>query len=261
MPFLSRPCGAKIFYETKGKGIPVFLLAPGGMRSSLAKFMTHPYNPWNALPESQFLLIGMDQRFANRSTGIPASGDGWHTFMEDQLALLDHLGIDKCHMLGSCIGPSYIFQLLKYHPSRFGRCVMLQPIGLTEHTTEPGHVWQGLNKNATWQWVGDWAKEMVETGTCTDMALMKSLHDRMFGEPRDFVFSITRQEAVQIQHELLVFMGRDIFHPAEAARIISRICPKAELVEKWRDEGPERMKEASVKIEKFLLDDSSLRTA
>lgn len=255
MPFLSRPCGAKIFYETKGRGIPVLLLAPGGMRSSLAKFQTHPYNPWSSLPESSFFLIGMDQRFANRSTGLPADGDGWHTFMADQLALLDHLGVQKCHMLGSCIGPSYMFQLLRDHPTRFGRCVMLQPIGLAEHTTEPASSWQGLNKHATWQWAGDWANEMVQTGKCTNLDLMKDLHDRMFGDPRDFVFSISRQEAAQIGNKLLIFMGRDIYHPAETARIISRICPKTELVEKWRDEEPERMVEASKKIQSFLLED------
>lgn len=258
MPFLSRPCGTKIFYETKGKGIPVLLLAPGGIRSSLEKFVTHPYNPWGSLPESKFFLIGMDQRFANRSTGVPVAGDGWHTFMADQLALLDHLGIEKCHMLGSCIGPAYMFQLLRDHPNRFGRCVMLQPIGLAEHTTEPGNSWNGLNKGATWQWVGDWANEMVSTGKCTDMGVMKAMHDRMFGEPRDFVFSISPAEAARIQHELLVFMGRDIFHPANTARQIARICPNAELVEKWRDEGADAMEAASTKIESFLLDRSIL---
>jgi len=75
---LLRPCGAKIYYETKGKRIPVLLLAPGGMRSSLAKFEARPYNPWAALPESKFQLIGMGQRFANRSTGTVRAGDGWH---------------------------------------------------------------------------------------------------------------------------------------------------------------------------------------
>lgn len=28
------------------------------------------------------------------------SGDGWHSFMEDQLALLDHLGVENCLLLG-----------------------------------------------------------------------------------------------------------------------------------------------------------------
>lgn len=255
MPHLLRPCGAKIYYETKGKGIPVLLLAPGGMRSSLAKFESHPYNPWSALPETKFQLIGMDQRFANRSTGTVRSGDGWHTFLADQIALLDHLEIQKCHVLGSCIGPSFAFQLLREEPSRFGRCVLLQPIGLTKHTTEPGTPWEGLNKDATWQWAGDWANEMVKTGKCNDENLLKELHDRMFGPPRDFVFSITRAEAARIEHPLLILMGKDIFHPSEISREVSRICPKTELIETWRDEGEDQMSLASTKIESFLTAD------
>ncbi len=256
MPHLLRPCGAKIYYETKGSGIPVLLLAPGGMRSSLSKFESHPYNPWDSLSESKFQLIGMDQRFANRSTGIVRDGDGWHTFLADQIALLNHLNIRKCHLLGSCIGPSHAFQLMREEPTRFGRCVMLQPIGLTRYTTEPGSSWEGLNKFASWQWVGDWAKEMVETGNCNDMSALKQLHDRIFGAPKDFVFSITRADAAAITHPLLVLMGRDIFHPSETSREIARICPNAELIEKWRDEGVEQMSIAHAKIESFLLHDN-----
>ena len=31
---------------------------------------------------------------------LSCPGDGWHTFAEDQLALLDHLGIERCLLLG-----------------------------------------------------------------------------------------------------------------------------------------------------------------
>jgi len=47
---LVRPDGAKIHYEIHGKqdGIPVLLLARGGMRSS-AKMWSDPRNVWNPL--------------------------------------------------------------------------------------------------------------------------------------------------------------------------------------------------------------------
>jgi pimeloyl-ACP methyl ester carboxylesterase len=255
MPHLLRPCGAKIYYETKGSGIPVLLLAPGGMRSSLAKWESHPYNPWKSLPVSKFQLIGMDQRFANRSTGLPVQegADGWRTFLADQIALLDHLQIiKKCHLLGSCIGPSYAFRLLRDEPSRFGRCVMLQPIGLTKCTTEQGIRWEGLNTDATWRWVGDWADEILAEEKGQELGPLKQLHERMFGPPRNFVFSVTRQEAAKVQHPLLILMGKDESHPSETSREISRIVPNTELVERWRDEGQETLKAASDKIEKFL---------
>eukprot|EP00523_Entomoneis_sp_CCMP467_P012952 CAMPEP_0168791246 /NCGR_PEP_ID=MMETSP0725-20121227/13865_1 /TAXON_ID=265536 /ORGANISM="Amphiprora sp., Strain CCMP467" /LENGTH=280 /DNA_ID=CAMNT_0008841773 /DNA_START=129 /DNA_END=970 /DNA_ORIENTATION=+ len=275
MPFLHRPCGAKIYYETKGslkRGVesPVLLLAPGGMRSSIAKWDISPWNPWNELKvvssenndavvppnRDHFFLIGMDQRFAtDRSTagGTIRKDDGWHTYWQDQMALLDHLQVPKCHLLGSCIGPSYAFRLMKHAPERFGRCVMLQPIGITQHTTEPGEPWKGLNTGATWRWFGDWANEMVQTPTCANPELLRQLHDNMFGYPqRDFVFSISRQDAARIQHPLLVFMGKDISHPS------TRIAPRAELVQVWRDAGVEKLEEAAAKIEAFLLADRCL---
>jgi hypothetical protein len=166
MPFLSRPCGARTYYETKGcktMGIPVLLgfrsccLPRGGCAapSPSGKCEMSPYNMWNVLPtiasenQSHFFVIGMDQHFANCSTGIVKKGDGWHTFLQDQLAVLDKLDILKCHILGSCISPSYAFQLLKHAPEPFGKCVMLQPIGLSKQTTKPGESWEGLNTDAS----------------------------------------------------------------------------------------------------------------
>lgn len=265
MPYLSRACGAKIFYETKGPihGIPVLLLAPGGMRSSIGKWEMSPYNPWMRLSSKnekhgKFLLIGMDQRFAGRSTGTVNKDDGWHTFLGDQLALLDHLRVPKCHILGSCIGPSYALQLMKMAPERFGRCVMLQPIGLAHHTTEPGEAWEGLNSDASWDWVNSWADEMIGTKKSSDRSILNDLYYNMFvAQPhREFVFSITRQDAARIQHPLLIFMGKDIYHPSETSRQISRIVKNTELVEVWRDAGPEKINAAASKISSFLLADT-----
>mmetsp|Transcript_26610 Transcript_26610/g.73212 ORF Transcript_26610/g.73212 Transcript_26610/m.73212 type:complete len:274 (+) Transcript_26610:348-1169(+) len=270
MPFLSRACGARIFYETKGPshGIPVLLLAPGGMRSSLHKWDMSPYNPWIRLASrsksnndddnvaKQFRLIAVDQRFAGRSSAAVQRGDGWHAFLEDQLALLNHLGVHRCHLVGSCIGPSYALQLLTRAPERFGRCVMLQPIGLAEHTTEPGPKWEGLNASAAWDWVGSWADERIESTSrwCSeDRAVLTELYGAMFAPPRDFVFSVTRREAAAVEHPLLVFMGNDIYHPSDTARQIARIVKRAELVEVWRDAGPEKINAAAAKISSFLM--------
>lgn len=255
MPFLTRPCGNRIYYEVVGKGIPILLLAPGGMRSSIPFWGRSPYNPWTTLPRSKFMLIGMDQRFAGRSTGTVREQDNWDTFLEDQIALLDSLKVQRCHIVCSCIGPSYAFNLLRQFPHRFGRCVMLQPIGLSPHTAEPDVKWEGLNTEATWAWAGDWARERVESGEYADtetMATLENLHERMFKSGREFVFSIGRYQATRIRTPLMVFMGRDMSHPQEVAREICRLCPTAELVPIWRNAGEEKLQEAASKIDSFL---------
>lgn len=262
MPYLQRPCGARIYYETKGGGIPVLLLAPGGMRSSINQWKTHPYDAWRLLSksgeedDSKFHLIGLDQRFATeRSVATVKKDDGWKTFLDDHLALLDHLKISKCHIVGSCIGPSYAFSLLKAAPQRFGRCVMLQPIGLAQHTTEPNDQWKGWNVDATWSWVSVWAKEMTAKKRCDDPTLLQGLHDNMFGPPRNFVFSVTKQDVAKVENQLLILEGKDSNHPAETSREIFRLAPHTQLIETWRDAGPEKLAEANEKIHSFLLAD------
>mmetsp|Transcript_4425 Transcript_4425/g.5893 ORF Transcript_4425/g.5893 Transcript_4425/m.5893 type:complete len:142 (-) Transcript_4425:566-991(-) len=132
MPFLTRPDGATIYYEVKGAGgVPVLLISPGGMGSSIEKWDMMPFNPWKQLPTDQFTLIGMDQRNAGKSSG--PIGEGWDTYSQDQLALLEHLDIEKCISFGSCIGPSYQFNLLKTC-SRKVYCCCYAPTHRSKHT-------------------------------------------------------------------------------------------------------------------------------
>ena len=51
------------------------------------------------------------------------------TIRDDQLALLDHLGIERFHVAGMCIGGSFIMELIEAAPERVASAVMLQPIG------------------------------------------------------------------------------------------------------------------------------------
>ena len=106
------------------------------MQSSIAMWTHQPYNPIARLA-NKFRLIAMDQRNAGASTGSLQAHAGWKTFEQDQLALLDHLQIERCLLLGSCIGPSYALALMRAQPERFPAAVMLQPIGLAKHTSEP----------------------------------------------------------------------------------------------------------------------------
>jgi len=250
MPFLQRACGARIYYERTGTSTAnaILLLAPGGMRSSIPMWHNQPFNPLTALDPSKFTMIAMDQRNAGQSTGPISPAEGWKTFRDDQLALLDHLGFQQCLLLGSCIGPSYAFQLMRDEPARFPAAVLLQPIGLAKHTTEPGHPWQQFNWDASSHWFGHWAAEMLNDNRATREELAE-LQANMFGG-RNFVFSATRSEVAAISKPLLVLMGRDMYHPSEIARDIARIAPNAELIEEWRDAA--NLPAAAAAIEAFL---------
>jgi len=121
--------GSTLVYEVQGAGPAVLALAPGGMRSATALWNNAPFNPLSVLSDC-FTVISMDQRNAGASRGPVREDDGWGSFLEDQLALLDHLGIERCAALGMCIGGPYVMNLLRAQPERFYAGVLLQPIGL-----------------------------------------------------------------------------------------------------------------------------------
>ena len=131
MPTIQRG-DATIYYEERGSGPPLLLLAPGGLNSTVDFWGRMPLNPLEAF-SNDFRVIAMDQRNAGRSSGPLDTSDPWHMYADDQLAVLDHLGVDQATVIGCCIGCSFVFQLLEQAPGRIRAGVLMQPIG-DDHT-------------------------------------------------------------------------------------------------------------------------------
>ncbi|MDA0762238.1 MAG: alpha/beta hydrolase, partial [Proteobacteria bacterium] len=106
-----------LHYEIYGEGTPVLLFAPGGMRSAISFWDSSPWNPITALA-SDFQVIAMDQRNAGTSLAPIEADHNWDTYTDDHLALLDHLQVERCHILGGCIGGAFAFNLIKRAPER-----------------------------------------------------------------------------------------------------------------------------------------------
>ena len=82
MPVLKRP-DAEIHYEVHGKGFPVLLYAPGGLKSAIDFWGPGPEGPraWmdprTALAD-KFTVIAMDQRNAGKSVAdTPSPRTTW----------------------------------------------------------------------------------------------------------------------------------------------------------------------------------------
>ena len=115
--------GCTIHYELKGEGPPVLLLAPGGMRSAISVWERAPWHPLREL-STGFRLIALDQRNAGQSHADVSADDGWHSYAEDHVALLDHLGIGRCLVIGGCIGCSFALELMRAAPGRVSAAVL-----------------------------------------------------------------------------------------------------------------------------------------
>ena len=125
---------ASIYYEEFGQGFPILTFAPAGLQSVIDVW-NRPSAPVNPTTEfaANFRVIAMDQRNAGGKSHAPITAqDGWHSYAADHIALLDHLGIDQCHLYGQCIGGPFIMSLLKAQPQRIACAVIAQPIGRVE---------------------------------------------------------------------------------------------------------------------------------
>ena len=109
--------GVAINYEVRGTGYPLLLIAPGGMNSCIAWWARAALDPLTVYADD-YQLVAMDQRNAGASTGPLDVEDPWGSYAGDQVRLLDHLGIDRCHVLGCCIGCSHALGLIQRAPDR-----------------------------------------------------------------------------------------------------------------------------------------------
>lgn len=243
MPVLKR-ADAEIYYEEFGRGYPVLLFAPGGMRSQLAmwhKPADGPPRVWNdwteVLSAAGYRVVAMDQRNAGKSRGAIAANHGWRTYLEDQLALLDHLGIERCHTIGGCIGSSFCLVMSQGAPARVSAQVLQNPIGLNPEF--PTYFPEAY---------ADWAKEQKAARPELDDTALTAFGRNMWGG--DFVFCMGRDAVPRITTPSLVMPGDDKPHPTYAGLELAELLPNAEMLRAWK--APAHIDAARMRVLEFL---------
>jgi pimeloyl-ACP methyl ester carboxylesterase len=226
---------ASIHFDDEGDGFPVLLIAPGGMRSGNVLWEGVPWNPRAALAD-EYRLIGMDQRNAGRSTAPISGSDGWETYTGDQLGLLDHLGIERCHVVGMCIGGPYILGLLTAAPERFASAVLLQPVGIDD------------NRDAMYDMFDQWRELIAGDHPEASDDDWETFRSNMWDG--QFVLTASRDEVADCITPMLVLLGNDVYHPSSTSREIADLAPNATLVEEWKD--GEMLRRADATIKAFL---------
>jgi pimeloyl-ACP methyl ester carboxylesterase len=228
--------GVSLYYEEYGSGYPLLLFAPGGMRSSIDFWRRSPFDPTAELAKD-FRVIAMDQRNAGRSRAPVSAADGWETYAGDHLALLDHLGARRAHVMGGCIGSSYCLGLIKLAPDRVSAAVLQNPIGLSPE-----------NRAAFYEMFDGWASELMKARPELSEAAFKDFRARMYDG--DFVFAVSRDFVSACRTPMLVLAGDDLYHPAPIAEEIARLAPNAQLITKWK--APDATPPAVARVRAFL---------
>ena len=129
MPFYQKG-DVRIRYEEAGSGFPLLVTPGGGLNSRVSNWPTAVINAMEEF-KNDFRCITMDQRNANggESTGPIPTGDPWDAFADDQLGLMDHLGIREFFYMGYCIGGCFAGKLLQRAPQRVVAAVFCQTVG------------------------------------------------------------------------------------------------------------------------------------
>src|SRR6185312_2132325 len=81
--------------------------------------------------KGEYRCVFADLRNANagQSTGPLDVERPWDSHTDDQLALMDHLGIRKFAVIGFCIGGPFVWNLLRRAPDRIVAGIAAQPSG------------------------------------------------------------------------------------------------------------------------------------
>ena len=212
--------GADIHYDEYGEGFPVLLIAPGGMKSEVSFWHSTPWHPIEQL-RGAFRVIAMDQRNAGRSTGPIDASDGWHTYAQDQIALLDHLGVDRFAVAGMCIGGPYAMGLIAEVPERVSAAVLFQTIGLTS------------NRGAFFEMFDDWANELKNFRPDLTEEDWESFKHNMYGSD-NYLFNVDNEFVKGVETPLLILKGDDLYHPEDSSLRTHQLAQNSTLVEDWK---------------------------
>jgi pimeloyl-ACP methyl ester carboxylesterase len=243
MPVYERGA-VRIHFKEAGSGFPLLLIPGGGLNSTISFFTGGaPFNPIEEF-KGEYRCITADLRNANggQSSGPLEIDRPWDAYADDQLGLMDHLGIDKFMVMGFCVGGPFIWNLLRRAPDRIVAAVLAQPSG---SRPEMRDLFYENNMKG-------WGPGLTAGRPDITMEMVDKFLTRMYRTDPDFVFTVTRDFVRNCQTPVLILPDDIPAHPYAVAMEAALLAPKAEVsMFPWK-EPKERIPLAVRQIRSFL---------
>lgn len=261
--------GLEVYYESRGSGAPLLMLAPGGFDATIEKWLaTNAWKEINALEKlsSQFQMIIYDRREAGRSGGR-VERLRWDLYARQAKGLLDHLKIDSAFVLGGCMGCSVALAFAVSFPEATRALVLHWPVGgyrwkansrerfarhaaLVRERGLVGVVERAREKGSFWQdpESGPWAPCIARDARFAE-AFASQDQQRYLGIveasgrvlfDRDTAPGAEPEEIMGIKAPALIVPGDDPSHATSAAHYLRECLPNAEY---WNVMPPEQRTE------------------
>jgi pimeloyl-ACP methyl ester carboxylesterase len=245
-------------YEVSGDGPPLLMFSPGGFDSRLENWTEHGLYPRIELMarlRERFTCVAFDRRESGLSGGR-LERIRWEHWVAQAAGLLDHLGIDRAHLIGGCVGCSTAAAFAVAHPARTGRIVLYSPAGgpryrMTQLSRFAGHAAYAaayglaavveLARSGTAQFaadprVGPWVTVLrTDDAFATEYAAAEpAAYARMVTAmgrllfDRDTVSGAEPEDLMALETPALIVPGQDASHAPSAARYLQECLRRGE---------------------------------
>ena len=257
MPIVSID-GIPTHYETLGVGPPLLMFSPGGFNATL--------DTWSSLGayartkplehlSQRFTCIIFDRRETGQSGGRIERVD-WGHYVAQGKGLLDHLGIERAHLMGGCMGCSPVPAFAVAHPETALSMILYWPVGgakyrLSSHQRFAEHLafvhQHGLEKVAALAIEGGkpfgadprggpwasvirndpaFAKGFAAQDVERYKLIVAGMGRRLFD--RDTAPGAEPEDLLRLGVPALIIPGHDASHATSAARYLEECLPNAE---------------------------------
>jgi len=217
----------RIRYAEIGSGFPLLATPGGGLNSRMINWPTAVINIVEEF-KNDFRVITMDQRNATNgeSTGPVPVANPWDAFADDQLGVMDHLGIRQFMFFGNCIGGPFAMKLMERAPQRVVAAILSQPVG--HRPDKPDFMYESGRDV--------WAKQFLERRPDVSMAAIEQYLHNLYRVQPDFVYSVSRDFAKSCKTPMLVLPDDVVAHPLQVSLDIASLAPNAEItVFPWKE--------------------------
>jgi pimeloyl-ACP methyl ester carboxylesterase len=267
-------------YEVIGTGPALLMFSPGGFDATIEKWSSLGVyartRPLEHLSR-HYSCIVFDRRETGQSGGR-VEHVGWSDYVRQGKGLLDHLGIDKAHLMGGCMGCCPVMAFAAAHPEATRSMILYWPVGgaryrLSSHQRFAEHLayvhQHGLDavvalvaregkafgadpRGGPWAAVirrdpafaEQYARQDIGKYKLIVAAMGRTLVDR------DTAPGAEPEDLMRLDIPALVVPGSDASHATSAARYLEECLPRAEY---WDIAAADQLEEnTSARLLQFL---------